>query len=110
GGGNRSDEWDDSWTKATVEISDGRTCVVQWSGADFSGQARYLDLLESSGTCDTLLTSSSLLIDADVKLEVSVTEARDGDDHNTRIDHVRLSTVSGGNYLGPAAPNLVTQA
>lgn len=108
GGGNRSDEWDGSWTRATVELADGSTCSVQWSGADFAGQARYLDLLESSGTCDTLLTGSALLIGADVKLEMSVTGRRDGDDHNTRIDHVRLSTVSDGDYLGPVAPNLVS--
>ena len=97
----------------------GGSCVANWDRVPFWGQAVYLDLLDPavSGTCSSLLVDSEQLIGASATLEVHVERNVEGlslldilfvKDYGIRIDSVRLSTVTAGDYTRPGAPMVMT--
>lgn len=103
---------DNSTMKVTVDLADGGSCVAQWPRIPFWGQGLYLDLLDAPGNCRATLTSAAQLIGASATLEVFV-QRNSGSStttYGTRIDHLKISTVSGGRYTGPTSPFLVNQS
>jgi hypothetical protein len=113
---------DNSTMKVTVSglrDTPGGSCVVNWPRVPFWGQSVYLDLLDPavSGTCSSLLVNSEQLIGASATLEVHVERNVEGlalldilfvKDYSIRIDSVRLSTVTAGDYTRPRAPMAMT--
>ena len=104
-----------SWMRVTVSNlrdTPGGQCVAYWPRVPFWGQGVYLDLLDPSvaGTCNTVLTNSEQLIGASAVLEVHVARNSWGAnvDYGTRIDSVRLSTVTSGQYTKPRSPAVMT--
>jgi hypothetical protein len=101
-----------SWMRVTVNRPDGsRICQAQWPRIPFWGQGVYLDLLGAPGSCRATLTSAEQLLGASAVLEVFLQRNQSGANaaFGTRIDHLKISTVTGGSYTGPTAPALVTQ-
>ncbi len=104
-----------SWMKVTIsglrDTTSG-SCVANWPRVPFWGQGVYLDLLDPgvAGTCSSLLTNAEQLIGASAVLEVHVARNSWGAyvDYGTRIDSVRLSTVTAGNYTRPRSPMVIT--
>jgi hypothetical protein len=90
----------------------GTSCTASWSRVPFWGQGLYLDLLDPavSGTCATVLTSAEQLVGATARVQVYVQRNGPGlfVNYGTRIDSVRLSTVTAGDYTRPRAPMLLT--
>lgn len=85
------------------------SCTVNWPKVPFWGQSIYIDLLDpANGNCNTLITRSEQLMGATVDLSVYV--QRDGGSRTfgSRIDGVRFSTVTDGDFTRPLAPNLFT--
>ncbi|MFZ4518383.1 MAG: hypothetical protein ACOYOP_08335 [Microthrixaceae bacterium] len=103
---------DNSTLRVTVNMADGTSCTVQWPRIPFWGQSLYLDLLDSPGTCRSRLTSAAQLIGASATLDVFVQRNAGSTTttYGTRIDHLKISTVSSGRYTGPTSPFLVTQS
>lgn len=100
-----------SWMRVTVRAADGtQICQVQWPRIPFWGQGIYLDLLGSPGNCSTNLTSAAQLIGASAQLEVYLQRNSSGSNaiFGTRIDHLKISMVTGGSYTGPTSPNLLS--
>ena len=104
-----------SWMRVTVNNmrdTPSGSCQAYWPRVPFWGQGVYLDLLDSSvaGSCSSVLTNAEQLIGASATLEVHVERNSWGAyvDYGTRIDSVRLSTVTGGQYSRPRAPMVVT--
>lgn len=87
------------------------SCQVTWPKVPFWGQSIYIDLLNpANGNCNTLITRSEQLIGATVDLAVYVERNSWGAwvNYGSRIDGVRFSTVTDGDYTRPLAPNLFT--
>lgn len=87
------------------------SCQVNWPKVPFWGQSIYIDLLDpTNGNCNTLITRSEQLIGATVDLAVYVERNDWGAwvNYGSRIDGVRFSTVTDGDYTRPPAPNLFT--
>jgi type II secretory pathway pseudopilin PulG len=104
-----------STMRVTVNLPGGGGCSAQWPRVPTFGQSVYVDLLSAPGTCGSVLTNARQLIGASLTLEAYL-ERQDFDKNNDgdgvfflRVDHVRLSTVTGGTYRGPEAPHLLTQ-
>ncbi|UDY37961.1 hypothetical protein [Dermatobacter hominis] len=111
----KPDVANNSWMRVTVNLAGGGSCQATWNRVPFWGQGVYLDLLGAPGNCSSTLTSAEQLIGANAVLEVYV--QRNGDNgggfssvnYGIRIDHLKISTVSGGTYAGAKAPNLVSE-
>jgi hypothetical protein len=105
---------DNSWMRATVNLAGGGQCVATWNRVPFWGQGVYLDLLNAPGNCGSTLTSASQLVGANATLDVFVQRnsgtSLSSADYGIRIDHLKISTVSSGDYAGPPAPNLFTES
>ena len=110
------DIWKYSWMRVTIsnlrDVPSG-SCVATWSRVPFWGQGVYLDLLDPAvaGSCASVLTNAEQLIGATAVLEVHV-ERNDrtlgGATFGTRIDSVKLSTVTTGEYTRPRSPMVTT--
>ncbi len=107
----RPDVSDGSWMEVTVNLVGGGSCTAYWDRIPFWGQGVYLDLLGAPGSCASTLTTASQLAGASASLQVHIERNSWGAwvNYGTRIDHLKISTVSGGNYLGPQAANLLTE-
>lgn len=110
----------DEASNLTAVISNLRgttaTCTATWSKVPFWGQGLYLDLLDPNvaGSCSTVLTSAEQLQGASVRLSAYVDRDGSGNgnvtavDYGVRIDSVRISTVTAGEYTRPRAPAVMT--
>jgi hypothetical protein len=106
---------DRSTMRVTVSLPGGGGCSAQWPRVPTFGQSVYVDLLSAPGTCASVLTSAKQLIGASLTIEAYL-ERNEYDKNNdgsgvffVRVDHLRVSTVTGGTYRGPEAPHLLTQ-
>ena len=114
---------DDSSMTVTISglrDTPGESCVASWDRVPFWGQGVYLDLLDSSvaGSCSSVLNTAEQLIGASAVLAVTVDrntcprlfgfEFCPNDVYGVRIDSVRLSTVTSGQYTRPPAPTVLT--
>lgn len=97
--------------RVTVSLAGGGSCVAYWPRIPFWGQSVYLDLLSAPGSCAATLTNVSQLVGASATLEVYIERNEWGAwvNYGTRIDSLKISTVTTGSYSGPQAPNLVTE-
>jgi hypothetical protein len=92
----------------------GGTCSASWSRVPFWGQGLYLDLLDPavSSTCSTVLTNAEQLIGATARVTAYVQRNSgtgfSGATYGVRLDSVRLSTVTAGEYTRPRAPAVIT--
>lgn len=97
------------------------SCTANWPRVAFWGQGLYLDLLDPTvaGTCNTVLTNSEQLIGAtaDVTVHLEINQPPFWcnpnrpelcDSFSVRLDSVRLSTVTSGDYTRPRAPMVMT--
>ncbi|MEI2638281.1 MAG: hypothetical protein V9F03_04705 [Microthrixaceae bacterium] len=87
------------------------SCSVNWPKVPFWGQSIYIDLLNpANGNCNTLVTSAEQLIGATVDVAVYIERNQWGLEmrFGSRIDGIRFSTVTDGQYTRPQAPNLIT--
>jgi Tfp pilus assembly protein PilX len=107
----KPDVSDNSTMTATVNLAGGGSCTASWSRIPFWGQGVYLDLLGAPGNCSSTLTNASQLVGASATLQIYIERNDWGANvkYGTRIDHLKISTVSGGSYTGAKAPNLVTE-
>lgn len=105
------------YSKMTATLSNlrdvpGGSCTASWNKVPFWGQSVYLNLLDPAvaGSCSSVLTSAEQLIGASVSLQVYLERNQwgSGADFGVRIDSVRLSTVTDGEYTHPKLPNLIT--
>lgn len=113
----------DRYSTISVTISNLRgsagSCTANWPKVPFWGQGLYLNLLDSTvaGTCSTVLTNAEQLIGATAAVTVYLrindapvwcASASSCDYFGVRVDSVRLSTVTSGDYTRPRAPMLMT--
>lgn len=104
-----------SWMRVTLsnlrDTPSGTTCQAYWPRVPFWGQGVYIDLLDPTiGNCSTVLTSAEQFVGATAVLEVHVERNSWGAwvNYGTRIDSMRLSTVTSGQYTKPRSPSVMT--